>query len=103
MLATEMEAKRKQCREVPALVVPDGRGGIAITSPNCQATDCMAWRWSAHTKIENREARPLGFCGKVARDPVKFDLGLGETPVNANAVLNQAAPADAPGPTLVLT
>ena len=93
MLATVMEAKRKQCREVSALVVPNGQGGIAITSPSCVATDCMAWRWSSHTKIENREARQLGFCGKAKYEPVEYDFGLGTEPTNATEVLEQAKPA----------
>jgi hypothetical protein len=31
-----------------------------------RGSECMAWRWAAHRKIENREPRPTGYCGMVA-------------------------------------
>lgn len=29
----------------------------------CNATDCMAWRWEAYRKPEDRGGEPRGYCG----------------------------------------
>ena len=94
MLTTEVEAKRKNCRQVPAMVIPDGRGGITVSTMNCSGPECMAWRWTVHSKIENREARPVGFCGMVPFAPIKDDFGFGDAPLNVAEVLEQAKPSD---------
>jgi len=95
MLTTEVEARRKQCRMVNAVALPNGAGGITIQSLSCNGPDCMAWRWSMHTKIENRRTEPLGFCGMVPFAPIKDDFGLGAEPINAAEVLEALPASDA--------
>ena len=90
-LVTEVEARRKQCRLIPSFVIPKQDGPSPITF-NCCASDCMAWRWSTHTKLENMEARPIGFCGLVGIAPRAVDFDLGDAPLNAGEVLTKAVP-----------
>lgn len=81
-MKTEAEARRSQCRHVDP-VVQVAQGSMRITFHACSASDCMAWRWTCHTKVENREARPVGFCGREPTAPVEHDFGLGDRPINA--------------------
>ena len=95
MLTTEVEARRKQCRMVNAVALPNGAGGITVSTMNCSGPECMAWRWTVHSKIENREARPVGFCGMVPFAPIKDDFGFGDEPINAAEVLEALPASDA--------
>jgi len=91
MLLTDVEAKRKQCRVVPAVGV-QSNSGFTFVTPNCLGSECMSWRWSIHTKIENRRVEPIGFCGMVTWGPRKVDMDMGDRPINADEVPGVAQP-----------
>jgi hypothetical protein len=92
MLKTETEARRSQCRHVEP-VVQVSQAGMRITFHACSASDCMAWRTTVHTKIENREARPVGFCGRDASFPGVHEIyGYGTEPINLGEASLLATP-----------
>jgi len=69
MILTEAEAKKKFCPhgratdqgDVPVSV--NRRGRDADPDCKCLASECMAWRWEAYRRPEDRGGDRRGYCG----------------------------------------
>jgi len=90
-LATEIEARKHTCPYYAPLMQ---QGQIHFIT--CRASDCMAWRWARHFKIENREPRPLGYCGRVEAPALTLEveglpvvLAASETSVASVSLIKQ--------------
>jgi len=66
VLQTQVEATRHVCPYWDPFVDKAGR----VQYLTCRGSECMSWRWAAHLKIENREPRPVGYCGRVHQPPI---------------------------------
>lgn len=60
-VCTQAECRKRICPYYPQM---PGAGG-QVHYILCHGPACAAWRWTRHFKIENREPRPLGYCGRV--------------------------------------
>lgn len=90
MIFTEKESHKHECRMLPPVIFPTQSlqgTQMNIQVLNCSGPNCMAWRWSVHTKIEDSMEQKVGFCGLVRSPPMLADLGLGSDPINADATL----------------
>lgn len=62
------EAKRKECRQMPAFMQSTSNanlidaGSVQFISSRCTANECMAWRWF------DAEVRNKGYCGLAGKE-----------------------------------
>jgi hypothetical protein len=62
---TQAEAMKKECRQVPMLLIPGQIAGqVQVVAPNCSADSCAHWRWlEAPSALDPNKGR-----GGCARD-----------------------------------
>ena len=88
MLLTEVEAKKIKCHSAPPAVAQGPMGQVQLIQPQCQGSGCMAWRFTVHTRRENNEDRPRGFCGSVQCGPNEADVEFNPNPAPTSGLVS---------------